>query len=276
MNQLHIITVGTSLITNYARYKGENFAPPSDEKFWSEKLKDEDFKNKVLEFLRENPTRHSAELNAFLNFLKKKGYSNFKDIGFYLIETATSAGELCGEIIRKYLKEQGFRDLGAPKEIYGYFRQLAEEESREEKFLQGLKELLNTVLELIKKQASKGVKIYLNPTGGFKAHVIMLGIASALTGVPAYYINEYFNEVIELPPLMWKFSKDEYKLLELLYKNKRISRTDSYFNIFIENRNLIENFERFTLIEVKKDEKGEIIEIKITPLGKTIVETIIS
>jgi len=159
MKELHIITVGTSILTNFKNYKGENFPPFSDEDFWKEKLEDPLFRKKLLDFLEENPKRHSAELNSLLSFLEKRGVKDFNNVYFYLIETATSSGELCGTVLREFLKSKGFKDLGSPKDIYGYFKELREGEDKVESFQKGLSELLNSTVSLARQKSREGFKV---------------------------------------------------------------------------------------------------------------------
>ena len=128
MKELHIITVGTSILSNFGRIKNIKLPPFSDENFWSQKLEDKTFHEELLKFLEENPKRYSAELNSLLSFLEKRKIEDFGNVYFYLIGTATSSGELCVTVLRNYLKKKGFRDLGEPKEVYGYFKELKEEE----------------------------------------------------------------------------------------------------------------------------------------------------
>jgi putative CRISPR-associated protein (TIGR02619 family) len=271
MKELHIITVGTSILSNFGRIKNIKLPPFSDENFWSQKLEDKTFHEELLKFLEENPKRYSAELNSLLSFLEKRKIEDFGNVYFYLIGTATSSGELCVTVLRNYLKKKGFRDLGEPKEVYGYFKELKEEEDRVESFQRGLRELLNATIRLAKQKHQEGFKIYFNPTGGFKAHVIMLGLASTLTGFPFYYIHEEFRDVIEFYPLFLKLTEEEKALIKLLYETKRISRSDKP-DLLKEYENIIEQLANLGIVEIKKDD-SILVEVKITPLGETIFET---
>ena len=227
--------------------------------------------------MEENPRKNSAELNALLSFLEKRGIKeeNYLNIYFYLIETTTASGELSAEIIRTFLKKKGFKDLGSPKEVHGYFRELTEGEDKVERFQKGLTELLNATIYVAKRKSKEGFKVYFNPTGGMKAHVIMLGLASALSGFPAYYIHEEFKDVIEIPPLLFKPSQEERQILFTLKEAKRKKLWE--LEGLMEDKSKLENtlykLSNFGLVELR-DEDGKIIEARITPLGEIITSNL--
>ena len=123
---------------------------------------------------------------------------------------------------------------------------------------------------MAKQKHQEGFKIYFNPTGGFKAHVIMLGLASALTGFPFYYIHEEFKDVIEFYPLFLKLNQKEKELIEYLHRVKRISKNDAP-QLFEKYRELIEQLANLGIFEIRTDETS-LFEVKITPLGETIYE----
>ena len=93
--EFHIITVGASIISNAQKQKiagltGEEKV--SDENFWKEKIDDFKFINELVQFLKTDPKRNSAELNTFLRVAENK---DPKNINVYLVSTKTKIGELC-------------------------------------------------------------------------------------------------------------------------------------------------------------------------------------
>lgn len=176
----HIISVGTSSINNYLRARGSE--PESVDE--------------LVKFISENPTRASAELNAFLKYVGKASHSPPGDVGVHLIATDTDRCELAGRAIAEYLRSRGYsvtRD--SPKRV----KYLG---TGEEVFEEGLANLVDSYFAAVRSATATNpaVRIYLNLTGGFKAEASVLLLAAAVSGAAtAYYIHESFTDVVTVP-----------------------------------------------------------------------------
>jgi len=206
---LHVIATGTSLLRNFefrfrdrARELGiEGWfrLPPGDPRQEvAEGVARAGHGNEVYEALRDflvnDPEGASAELNAFLNYVRVAGHAPPSEVGVLVYSTDTGVGYLCATLIHEYLRSKGYATVGAaPVRVEGLG-------TSEESFDDGLANLLDRVISVVKEEAGKGVKVYVNATAGFKAETSFLILAATLANATAaYYIHEAFREVIELP-----------------------------------------------------------------------------
>jgi len=96
---------------------------------------------------------------------------------FYFTGTKTPANEICVKTLERFMKQRDFK-VYITKEFPGYFVQTIKSEDRSKSFVKGISDMLDHLISLAEKKKREGYKVYFNPTGGFKAHVI----ASALSG----------------------------------------------------------------------------------------------
>jgi|Deesub1362A_J573_1020465.scaffolds.fasta_scaffold00583_23 putative CRISPR-associated protein (TIGR02619 family) len=265
MKEFHIINVGNSILSNFKnkneKIKNIDFC---EEEKWKEFLKNPDFLEEVYAFLLENPSKNSAEINSFLKMVKNK---NPGEIDVYLFGTKTASNEICRITIERYLKENGF-NLYTPKQISGYFWEEKEFDPKyaKEQFTKDIGVILDRILYLARKKREKNVEVYINPTGGFKPHVIASALAGFLTGCKVYYIHEEFKEVILLPKLFYLPKGKEIELLKILSDRK--PRSGYEFEKLNEKfEKEIERLYLYGLIEKEKDETGKEFRVKITDRG---------
>jgi putative CRISPR-associated protein (TIGR02619 family) len=269
MKEFHIINVGNSLLTNLQRSnQGKKLGIAdilhTDNEFWKEKIDDPNFLNSVFEFLKSNPEKNSAELNTFLKVVKNR---NTKNIEVYLPGTKTQSNEICVRTIERFLKEKGFSVLNSTV-FSGYFweaRYYDEKFAREE-FVKGVAEMLDKFIYLVLKKKSEGYDVYINPTGGFKAHVIACALAGFLTGCKVYYMHEEFKEVVFLPELFYLPKGREVELLNSL-RDRRPRSGHEYQKIKDEFEDAVERLKIYGLVEVEMDEEGQEFRIRITNRG---------
>jgi len=206
---LHVIATGTSILRNFeftfrdrARelsIEGWFRLPPSDprqDEAWKvvRAGSDSETYRALRDYLRVNPRAASAELNAFLRYVSLSNHAPPKDVGVLVYSTDTGTGYLCAALIHEYLMEEGYATLTPePVRVEGLG-------TSEESLDDGLANLLDKVVSVIKEKVSEGVRVYINATAGFKPETTFLTLAAAIAGATAtYYIHEAFKEVIELP-----------------------------------------------------------------------------
>lgn len=263
MKEIHIISTGNSLISN-AQRNGiiDASKKVSDEDYWCELMNDKQMMNRLQNFLREAPLKNSAELNTFLRVVENK---NPEDLEIYLFGTKTSSNELCRRAIENYLKEMGYK-IYTPYEISGYFMEaLTNDKSAMEKFKTGISELIERLIHIARIKKEEGYRVYFNPTGGLKAHVIATAFVAFITDCEIYYMNEEFNQVFFFPKLFF-FPKGRQR--DLLAKISEGLETKDFDNVLSEFSEEIETFKSYGLIEI--DKNGQ--KIKITNKGYIIVE----
>ncbi len=196
MRETHVITCGVSLLVNTARaLKGKGIL--DDEKLNSlsnyAKMEEvlnslspeerKELKDQMLSFLRQDPRKASAEMNALLGYLKEAVGVEVEKV--HLLVSDTQAGKITADALLSYLEE----DMGIDTDrhvVQGF---------GSEDFKRALKNLTNTVRGVVK--SSKNV--VLNLTGGFKAEIAALSALAAESGLRAYYIHEKSKRVVMLP-----------------------------------------------------------------------------
>lgn len=206
MPQFHILSTGVSLITNLQRNKAVvggidlSAIKISDEARWRGLLNDHGFLEAFYGLFKQVPheSLHQAcaELNTF--FRAVKGHDPSR-VEVYLFGTKTAVNELVRRVLERILLERGYM-LCAPYEVSGYFGEKAQgDETAEDAFKKGIKELIDRLVTLANRKKEAGYRVYFNPTGGLKAHVMATALAAYLTSSDVYYMNEEFGDIVFLP-----------------------------------------------------------------------------
>ncbi len=206
---LHVIASGTSILRNFELKRSEDagrlgitgwFRLPPNHPAQEEAVRAARSGSKhevfsvLSEFLRQSPETVSAELNAFLKYVSLANHAPPHEVGVLIFSTDTGTGYLCAALIHEYLRREGYAVVtNEPVRVEGLG-------TSEESFDDGLANLLDKVVNVIREKTAEGIKVYVNATAGFKAETSFLTMAAALAGATAaYYIHEAFREVIELP-----------------------------------------------------------------------------
>lgn len=226
MKEIHLISIGNSLISNFQK-NGliDSTKKISDEYFWAELLGNSNLINSILKILRESPFKYSAELNTFLRVVEGKSPEN---IEVYLFGTKTASNELCRRIIESYLKEIGYK-IYVPYEVSGYFLEACYDKNFAlDEFKKGISELIDRLIYIAESKKKAGYKVYFNPTGGLKAHVIATALAAFITECDIYYMNEEFSQVVFFPKLFYLPKGRELELLKKIVEGQKDINFDEY------------------------------------------------
>ncbi len=273
--QLHIITVGNSIITNYQRWTNEFRIKNAkiNETIWSELIKDSAFLNSIFDFLKENPRERSAEINSYEGYRSMKGIDS-RGCLVYLCGTKTAINEIAVRTLENYFKERDI-ELLTPKEVSGYFwEKEIDEKIAVNEFQKGVTGLLDTLLRIATKKKEEGYEVVFNPTGGMKPHVIASALAGFITGSEVYYIHEEFEkkDIVLLPPLLYLPRGSEIDVLMKLKETNFLSGND-YEKLKNKFKEEIERLKIYGLVEVEVDEKiGKEYRIRLTDRGKFIAK----
>jgi len=184
----HILTVGISLLTNYA--KARNLSVDGAAK-----------KHKAIaEFLHADPRKACAEINSLDS---RTGFLGGKapDLAVTLAFTTTEKGKLCASLIEKELKRRKVsvhrlpvRGVDAPaRDVTPAFA------ARE--CAASLTDLRQRVAEHTSRlrRATLPPRIELNCTGGYKSECAVLYELGRALRLPVYYLHETFRVAVELP-----------------------------------------------------------------------------
>lgn len=263
MREFHIINVGNSLLSNFQRNKPEiSKVQQSDNDFWKRAIDDVNFMEEIFHFLEENPKERSAEMNTFLRVVEGK---EPREIEVYLSGTNTYSNEICVRTIQRYLRAKNFVIYDNPV-FPGYFLEVKnyDEKYAKDEFVRGIAEMVDRFIYLALKKKEEGYEVFMNPTGGLKAHVIACALAGFLVGCKVYYMNEEFRNVIFMPELFYLPKGREVELLEILSDKKPRSGAD-YGKIVEKFPDELNRLKIYGLIEEEVEDKP--YRIRITNRG---------
>ena len=215
----HIVTVGTSIISNALRQAGQGnplFKP------YTQELTDllvgrstripGGLHDNLVSYTVTSPREASAELNAFLGLLETMEAPAGHALTLYT--TDTPASRIAADILSTALKE---RPLPQRHTLLELNVKTIDHLGRD--FWHGLTSLLATLIEDILKAKKRNVKVYVNPTGGYKPETGYTLIAASLAGADAaYYIHENLRKTIILPLYKLRPSPETCTLLQTLTK----------------------------------------------------------
>lgn len=267
----HIISCGVSILTNAKKSGVIDFKNINDESYWENFKSNNSNMNKLNSFFYKDPKSASAEISSFLD-----AYDSNIRTDIYLFGTETLSNEICRKLITDYFLKIGCYPL-TPTEISGYFRDLEENDyyTAEVNFREGISKLLNRLVHIIKRKKKDGYRVFLNPTGGLKGHVITAAVAGFLTGCEIYYKNEDFTRSITLPPLIHIPTRKEIDLLETINnKGGIVSSSLECERIYAKYSDEVEGLSIYNFIELEKNERGDLFRIRITSLGRLMLESL--
>lgn len=218
----YISLVGTSLLGNFNRALGARYRSrypdfgewyrlsPSDDRNRipdgdvCNALEDRSLIGDMISFVVNERGRSCAEVNGVLGIQSVFGHSP-GNVEIVLLYTKTCTARLVSKVL-----VEAFQGLGFQKPL---LIELSKIESVDE-FDYGLVELLDKVFSIVSDRRSRGMRIYINATPGFKAETAFIVIASMLLGVDAaIYIHESFDYPVILPSLPIAIRKEELEPL---------------------------------------------------------------
>ena len=246
---VHIVTVGTSILTNWSRAHGGTKPPAA--------------KETLLEWVRESPEAASAELSAMM------GYVRAGDVGeVHLVHTqgrGSGDGKRAAVILARYLREAHKLPVDlqpVPGLDWG-----------EEAFVGGMFDLLGRVGRFALRRERAGQAIRCNVTGGYKAHQAMLSHIGFLMGWTVYYRHETMKRPVEIPPLLLLPPPNVLRLLDdlLAVDERMVSGATATGWTQLHGKALEDALGR-RLVEVKRDRSKHVVRIALTPLGYMTVQ----
>ncbi len=270
MKEFHILTVGNSLISNFQKVNPQiRDVKMGDEGFWEAKYRDRSFFLSLLDFLREDPHRHSAETNSLLHYSRERKIK-LQDISVYLSGTKTASNNIVLNVLMAYLKELQV-EVYSPKEVQG-LPLSSHEDLIVKEFERDISNLLDTFLILARRKKQEGYRVVFNPTGGYKPHVIVCAFAGFLTQSEIYYIHEELNQLVIIPPLFYFPRHGEFELLEKLERGKSPLKGKDFEKILSLYPHAVERLAEYGLVELEAKPGQPPFGIKITSKGKWAID----
>jgi putative CRISPR-associated protein (TIGR02619 family) len=188
MPKHHILTVGISLFTNFA--KERNCAVEDALKHHHEAAK----------FLHTDPRKASAELNSLDSrtaFLNKPQ----PDLAVTLVFTTTGLGKSAASLLEKELKFRKVMVHRLPVRGFDAPARDCTPEFAARESAAALTDLRQRVVEHVARlqKATPTPVIELNCTGGYKGECAVLYELGLALRLPIYYLHETFKVAVELP-----------------------------------------------------------------------------
>jgi len=269
-----ISTVGTSLFTNYI----QDAVDSEFQKFWDKELvwckyndkknepeknngrkafnettwlaiqrqqaKTESFVNKISTWIGKKGDDTSAELKSIKQIV---GSTDKAKVTIHLLTTSTFDGHLCGWILEKELRRQGYNHVHL-KRIEGLTINSGSDFQTT---------ALNEQTEYVNKNAKDNT--ILNITGGYKALIPFMTIIGQIKGLQLKYIYEDSNDLITVGNLPINLDWDIVEALKPCWKNYFLKENlqDIALEVFENNAQFDNDKQRYILSqncneEVKK------------------------
>lgn len=271
---LHVVTVGASLLGHAQRAQIAGLSSSvkvSDEEEWKRFRDDPERMDQLRAFLAQAPQHHSAELNSFLRAVSKR-QRRPDQVDVYPVGTQTAAGGVAAECVGKWLSNQGY---GVMQGVLpgAYFADGPSHAEQAERLGEGLVKMLEHLIDLAMRNAQNYERIFFNPTGGMKAHVITCALAGFLTGCQVYYMHDEFQDVVFLPPLFYLPNPTERGLLGTLADRK--PRVGPEYQSLEQKHGgeTLDRLERFGLLVRERDpETDRPYRVQITAKGRRLSE----
>jgi putative CRISPR-associated protein (TIGR02619 family) len=154
----------------------------------------------------------SAETNALSRIIKEGDTLVF-------LYSDTPEGDIASLALTEYYKRKNYNSRRKVINGLNY--------SHDRFMSQGLKSLVNTLIDEIRIARRRGLEPIINATGGFKAEIAYATLVGLLFSVTVYYIHEVFQNVISMPPtpINWDYSllaeyEDFFEWLQKEFRRK--------------------------------------------------------
>ncbi len=217
-----LVTCGASLLSNAKRSNLEivkKYIEPllkadigslEYEKAKDYASKGHDVFKELLNYLRQNGSKASAEINTIGEFLRAKSLT-YRDIKIYLYRSDTAIGLLIASILEEYLKENGTNVETVEVKGFGTAKTLNE-------FQEGMVDLMTKIIRVTRSIKHDKGNVYVIATGGFKPETTAAVIASLLAKADGiYYIYENSERLVEIPAIPLDISQDAIILLDKIF-----------------------------------------------------------
>ncbi|WKZ17495.1 MAG: putative CRISPR-associated protein [Candidatus Jettenia sp. CY-1] len=221
-----IVSVGTSIVKNFEKKQRNNISNNLDDqsvngednefgKIYHNFPNPNDFLNNrsydTFVKFHEDIKNHGAEQKSIKTIISQKN-CNYEDLTFHLIVTDTKPGKFCASFL-------GHEVLQNTKKITYYIPQGLSEPNDNNFSKTGLPNLLSCIAAILNKINKDGEEAVIIPTGGYKAIIPYLTIASILYDKPAYYIYEDSDTLLELPSPPLGVNTEEFMSANVLLEN---------------------------------------------------------
>lgn len=237
---LHILTVGTSILSNHGWRRGDPLP----------------LKSSASSAVTSDPRRTSAELNALLHYVDRGTCDRV-----HLISTDTAEGGFCRDIVGSFLKDRGIQTE------QGVQADLLPADTGDP--CAAAAQLRDRIFSVARAAHERGDTVYLNLTGGLKSETAVAAATATLlsiAGIPvvAYYAHESMPEPVELPILSLR-----HDLLQRLHRDFTSSQRVSLRGPLDSQ---LETAQRERVIHVQRSADETPSTARLTEFGRFLME----
>ncbi|MGG3792187.1 histidine phosphatase family protein [Geobacillus thermodenitrificans] len=142
-----------------------------------------------------------AEVSSTLSFIRDQ-LTEEEPQDLYLLTSDTPDGKKIGNILKLYF-QAFFRQVHvfSIENLNGEKPELFKNE--------GLRNLVKTIVQIVRVTSNRGDRCVINATGGYKAQISFAGLIGQVLKIPVYYQFEGFPSVVQLPEMPISF---DYKI----------------------------------------------------------------
>ncbi len=273
---LHIITVGTSILTNFKRPEGGRWTrgmplqpnptpavPPPSPKVsrWTRgmPLPDDDA---LFQKVCDDPTAASAELHALLKAVENTGEEAAKNpadkYAIHLLISDSEDGKCCGRILKQYFAEDQVHCTEDCME--GLTPETPDDDGGA--FYSAVRQLRSAIFKVTDRAKKRNQPVQINAAGGLKSMSGTAALIAAELHIPVYMIFESSPSVIYLPttPLDAKAIR---LIRDIRYADARKKR-----EIVSERMPELVRLEKERLVKLTHGPDGEPASCRLTDYGK--------
>lgn len=275
VGRTYISPVGTSLLLNFARERGSKYSnkydnleawaktPPDDDinriphGAICRALEDQEFIRDMVSFIVDRKERSCAEINGVMGITSMFNHTP-RDVEVVLIYTNS-----CNTIVVKTVLKRALETLGYGRVVEESLTGI----SSVDEFDFGLVEVLDKVSSIIRERRSKGWRVYINATPGFKAETTFIVLISLIMGADGVvYVHESFNKPVLIPSIPLSIRGDDVRQLLDLFGSEEKLHVNTIINL-IGYEGYLEYVERGLIV----NRQGEVF---IRPWLKALLESI--
>jgi len=268
-----VSTVGTSALRNLVNALKENEVEADlDPKSVGEAVEDpsaleeldgRELEEALLELMRRDPKRASAELNTLLRMAERAEEEGLEVDSIALIPTDTENCRVCARTIERYLREEGYKAWRTEP-----IRATTEDPER---FWLGLSDLIERLEET--GVTEPGRSVWVAASGGFKPETAVLTLVASLFGKRVFYLHEAMKDLVEIPPVMPAVTDPRF-VLGLMELRRRLgdgASVEEAARVLDELARDEEERERYKLFLVEAPGSGEIRPSPLTRLAESFL-----
>lgn len=266
MAKVHVVSCGTSFLSNVDRRHGKDLWPKLQRDLDAIAAcleKDHALEEKARDAAFQDESR-AAELSAMQGYLERAEVDRA-----YLVGTRTRASKVALRWLVRYLQQHHPRvavEQGITFEGYEPDDWPETDEERHAAFAADLQVMRAKALDYVRKRQAEGHEVFIAAQGGFKPEVGVMMLVGAETKATVYYVHDAMRRPIVLPVLLHEPSLEEVAVL------RAIPREGLAGDRAREMLPRLAGLRGAYAVALSQDEGGRLRRLSLTAYGKLLLE----